>query len=176
MPNLHVIRVAIALAAALVAIPAAQGIASASADAKSSMKPNTFQLSGQVSGKLTLDSSVACAFDNVSTSDGATTVRVYLTGRGNKPKSGVWYLLLEGHGSKISLPAASPASVALGATNAATNDIEWASTPTTGSGSVKLGAHDRSGSVNVTLPPGSNQTGAKGNETIVGAWSCSKRA
>lgn len=60
---------------------------------------------------LTLDAAESCEADNISTSDGATTVRVYLTDHGIKPKSGVWYLLLEAGGTKITLPAASPASV-----------------------------------------------------------------
>ncbi len=172
MPNLTVIRGAIALTAALVILPLSRG--TAGAVSKASGKPNTFLPSGQVSGKLTLESSESCEADNISTSDGATTVRVYLTDHGIKPKSGVRFLLLEAHSSKITLPAPSPASVALGANTGATIAIEWASSPTTGSGTVKFGPHDRSGSLNGTLPPGSNQTGATASETIVGTWSCSK--
>jgi hypothetical protein len=171
MPNPSVIRGAIALTAALVVVPVSQGTAAAS---KASAKPNTFQLSGQESGKLTLNSSESCAADNIARSDGVTTVRVYLTDHGLAPKSGLWFLLLEARGSKITLPAASPASVALGANTGATIALEWASGPMTGSGTVKFGAHDRSGTLHVTLPPGTNQTGATGSETIVGTWSCSK--
>jgi hypothetical protein len=172
MPDLKVIKGVIVLAAAMVVAPAAQGIAAAAP--KPSSEPNTFQLSGQESGKLTLDSSKSCEPDNVSTSDGATTVRVYLTDHGLKPKSGDWFFLLEARGSKFTLPAASPASVAVGADNGAATAIEWESAPTTGSGTVVLGPHGRSGSLNVTLPPGSTQTGATASETVVGRWSCSK--
>ena len=147
----------------------ALGFSSATAAAS---KSNTFTLSGQLAGTLTLNSSMTCIAGNIEKAPGEDTVRVYLTDHDIKPTNAVWYLIVDAKSPGTAhYPAPYPDTTSLGASAGATINDEWTAGHT-GSGTVVLAANLKSGSINLQLPPGQDQTGAKHTEKIVGNWNC----
>ncbi|HEY5261332.1 MAG TPA: hypothetical protein VIJ33_04420 [Solirubrobacteraceae bacterium] len=151
----------LALAATLAAAAVAAGAG----------KPNTFTLSGQLGGTMTLNSS-SCASDNIQTADGVTTLRLYLTDHGVKPTSATWFMLMSAKkAGTVTYPARYPDEVSLGAAKGAVNADEW-NTMTKGSGSLTLNAGFKSGTISLSMSPAVGQHGATHTEKIVGSWSC----
>ena len=156
------------LIATLLALPL--GTLTAGASAK---KSDAFDLSGQAKGTLTLNHSETCAGGNISTSDGWTTVRIYLTDHSIKPTKDLWYLLLDVKGLKASFPASNAdQTLALGANDGASIAEQWNAGVKLGSGTVTFAKGFKSGSMSVSLAPAPDQKGATSDEKIVGSWSC----
>jgi hypothetical protein len=139
-------------------------------------KPNTFTLSGQSAGTLTLNSSETCRGGNIETTDGVSSVRIYLTDHGVKPTGALWFMIITARKpGKISYPAAYPNQVSLGADNGASTAAEWtAEAGKKDSGTLTLNASFKGGTINLTLPPSTlpPQKGAESPEKISGSWSC----
>jgi hypothetical protein len=160
-------RLALAGALATSALVAAAGSGPAAAATQ-----NTFSLSGQLSGKLTLNSSETCTSGNISKDDGVDDIRIYLTDHGVKPTNATWFLLIGAKKSGTTrFPASSPNEVSIGADSGIKTDDEW-STLQGGSGTVTLAGNLKSGSIDLKLAPAANQHGATRDEQIVGGWSC----
>lgn len=140
---------------------------------EASTASNTFVLSGQVKGTLTLDISKTCVAGNIERSGGATTVRIFLTARDIKPLDALWFLLFETKSAKVKFPAASPTEMTLGsASGPSITDEEWNAGATSGAGTVAFGRGYDSGVLNMNLDPAPFHENAKRPEKIVGRWSC----
>lgn len=160
-------RVLLLSGGAAILLPASIALAGA--------KPNTFTLSGQTSGTLTLNRSETCTAGNIETSGGVSSVRLYLTDHGVKPTGALWFMIITARKpGKISYPAAYPNEVSLGADNGASTAAEWtAEAGKKDSGTLSLNAGFKGGTINLTLPPSTlPQKGAKSSEKISGSWSC----
>jgi hypothetical protein len=139
-------------------------------------KTDTFTLSGQESGTMTLNSSETCQSGNIEGGGGETSVRLYLTDHGVKPTSALWFIIIEAKKTgKISFPAPSPTEVSLGADKGASTAAEWtAEAGEKASGTLLLNPGFKGGTISLTLPPSTlPQKGAKSPEKISGSWSCS---
>jgi hypothetical protein len=151
---------------------AAAALVGPSAAVANSAQAGTFALSGQLAGKLTVNTGATCTAGNIMTSDGVTTVRIYLVDHGVKPTTALWYLLFEVKAKAVHLPASYPTDVTLGADKNAAIADEWSSSAKGATGTVSFGAGYKSGSISVSLPAAAGQKGATRDEKIVGNWSC----
>lgn len=156
---------------ALIAVSLLLPIGTAASGA-STTKANTFILTGQAKGTLTLNRSETCTSGNIYKSDGITTVRIYLSDHDIKPTKDLWYLLFEVKSLKVSFPAAYPTILTLGANSGASIVEQWSAGTKLGSGTVTFGKTYKSGSMSVSLSPAPGQKGASRVEKIVGNWSC----
>jgi hypothetical protein len=133
--------------------------------------PNSFVLSGQVKGTVTINKSETCSAGNIDTTDGLTTVRIYLTNKDVAPTKDAWYILISSKGKKASFPSSSD-TFALGVNSGITTEYEWITSVKLGAGTVAFGAKYKSGIINVTLAPGPNQKSATHSEKVIGNWAC----
>ncbi len=140
---------------------------------QASQARNTFVLSGQEKGTLTLDTSKTCVAGNIGRIGGVTTVRIFLTDLDIKPMNAVWFMLFEAKSSKIKFPAAAPMTMTLGSNGGAGNGTkEWLAGATRGAGTVTFGRGFDSGVLNVNLDPAPYLKSATRAEKIVGRWTC----
>jgi hypothetical protein len=106
----------------VVVVAASLGLPAALAQASGAN--NTFVLSGQDKGTLTLNSTETGASGNIDTSDGETTVRVYLSDHDIKPTKDAWYFIFETESKTLHFPSSLP-SLIVGATNGPSIAYEW---------------------------------------------------
>lgn len=135
---------------------------------------DSFSVSGQVSGKLTLDSAETCASGNTRKEGKEVVVRLYLTDHGVAPTKATWFVLLDANKTgTVHFPASYPNEVSFGADSGVKTAAEW-STSSSATGTATLASNLKSGSVNLKLAPapGSEKGSAKSDEKIVGSWSC----
>ena len=134
-------------------------------------KQNSFALSGQVSGTLTLNSSLSCASDNIQKMPGEDTIRVYLTaGHGTGPAGAQWFMLISAKApGTMHYPARYPDATSVGAQKGIKVLMEWGANA---KGTVTLAPNLKSGSLSLQMGPNPGQHGAKSAEKIVGSWSC----
>ncbi len=147
-------------------------LAVASGSASASGSSNSFVLSGQATGTVSVNKKETCTAGNISTEDGETTVRIYLTDHGVAPTKDLWYLLITSKGKSARFPSPTD-TFTLGAQSGATIAEQWITSTTKGAGHVTFGAGFKSGVVEVTVPPSPYQKTATRDEKVVGSWSCS---
>jgi hypothetical protein len=140
----------------------------ASASAASS---NSLALSGQVKGTVAINKTETCSAGNVDTTDGLTTVRIYLTNKDVAPTKDTWYILISSKGKKATFPSSSD-TFSLGVNSGITTEYEWITSVKLGAGTVTFGAKYKSGTINVKLEPGFNQKSATHSEKVIGSWAC----
>ena len=143
---------------------------------EASVASNTFVLSGQEKGTLTLDTSKTCVAGNIGRIGAITTVRIFLTDLDIKPMNVVWFMWFmwfEAKSSKLKFPAAAPSAMTLGSNGGAGSGTkEWLAGATRGAGTVTFGRGFDSGVLNVNLDPAPYLKSATRAEKIVGRWSC----
>jgi hypothetical protein len=133
----------------------------------------TVKLSGQLSGKLTVDGLTSCSGTAIRTDGNTIAVTLYTIAGALKPSGAEWNLDFYVTGHKITLPAKSPVEADLSVSNVGRIWGSWASDAAgKAKGTVTFGADYKSGKINVTLPPGKGA--AKKPEKLVGSWSCKK--
>ena len=154
---------------AIAALTLVVGVTGAATSAAAT-KQNTFVLSGQVSGTLTLNSSLTCSADNIQKMPLEDTVRIYLTAHGISPASAQWFMLISAkRPGTAHYPAPYPDATSLGAQQGIKVLMEWGANA---KGTVTLAPSLKSGSISLQMGPNPGQHGAKSAEKIVGRWSC----
>jgi hypothetical protein len=137
----------------------------------SAARANTLTLSGQLSGAMSINTSLTCRKGNLGVSNGVSKVEALtLRDKSIKPTSGYWEVEIHFvHAGTTKLVAPNNA---VGASFTASSREKVVYDWVAKAGSFAISSNFKEGSFSLTLTPYALPTQAKSKEVLVGSWDC----